>query len=121
MIVGGRRVAKNSRRRRSGSSIITNEPLDPVGEYDDIPVPLENFEDIVATYQRFVAKEPVHVNAVYKALDNSPTPDVKGYDKWIGRGFHSSPGYGGRNNQTMRRYHRVHQPGFDTQRRPIKN
>ena len=24
-------------------------------------------------------------------------------------------------NKNMRRYHRVHQPGFDTQRRPIKN
>ena len=27
----------------------------------------------------------------------------------------------GMNNKNMRRYHRVHQPGFDTQRRPIKN
>ncbi len=26
-----------------------------------------------------------------------------------------------KHNKNMRRYHRVHQPGFDTQRRPIKN
>ena len=42
MIAGGRRVAKSSRRRRGGRpTTITNDQLDPIEEYNDIPVPLE--------------------------------------------------------------------------------
>jgi len=102
MIIGGRRMARKPRIKRSPP---TWEGI----SHRDLGV--MSFEGCTTG----VFDLPL----VYSQMNTIVWPvDQTRYhpDKKMNRVMHKH-----KHNKNMRRYHRVHQPGFDTQRRPVKN
>jgi hypothetical protein len=98
MIIGGRRMARKPRIKRSPPTWegISHRELDVMSfegcTTAEIDLPLVHSQ----------------MNTIVWAVDQTRYHP----DKKMNRGMQ---------NKNMRRYHRVHQPGFDTQRRPVKN
>ena len=101
MIVGGRRMSRKSR--------IKSEP-----KWEGISqgeLKILNFEDCTTAE---ISDLPLVQSQMNTIMCDTRSIEYYHYQPFqkVNRGM---------NNKNMRRYHRVYQPGFDTQRRPIKN
>ena len=102
LIVGGRRTGRRHsiRGKQNTDKGITEEELDIMNFESDWRFPRMSDLPLVPSHE---------LNTIEIAGTRS--------------GEHYGPTKGKRisHNKNMRRFHRVHQPGFDTQRRPVKN
>ena len=102
MIVGGRRVGRPER-----------IPLVVLGETaaNEVKIITTSDGEVLNNIQNLSLVQSQEMNTIEIAENRSYYEHYQPFQK-VKRGM---------NNKNMRRYHRVHQPGFDTQRRPIKN
>lgn len=106
MIVGGRRVGRRNRIPQSPKWNAVGE-----GEVQIITRTRSGWQSFLNDIQGLPLVQSQEVNTI-------EIPGIHSYEH-----YHYEPTKVKRSkhNKNMRRYHRVHQPGFDTQRRPIKN
>ena len=137
--VGGRRIPRSSRQRvlaRARVPVVhSRAQTGIVPDYDHVDFEdcLMNMDNMVSIwayrqgcgYPHWCARSESLITLDEVVSKTSPMSHTESYEQHVRRWKHIDANRRrnskkGGNNKDMRRHHRVNQPGFDTQRRPVK-